>query len=292
MFWRKDPWLGHVLPSLPERRLTKLLGRTKLCSVYLAERVNQPVGDSLTIKIYAREREGERRRDQPEIEYLATSEGICLDQCLNAEVNDGSWLLTFGRPEFVPLTHLLARAPQDFFTTASVVEQTARALSGVHARHLVHRKVDASSVRFTPDLMSLRPIVQLADFSNAMFTAGPHASLTPHLQRVDSNYAPPEQRAGADIETSADVYALARIACDLRANRKARSGKRDAPTSSDAWTGMPQRFAEVLRAALSTWPSARPTAREIYDVASVVRRDCEPTLARVYAMMSTGDEAN
>lgn len=91
MFWRKDPWLGRVLPSQPEFRLTKLLGRTKLCSVYLAERVNQPVGDSLTIKIYARDRE--RHSNQPEIEYLATSEGICLDRCLNAEVDDGSYLL-------------------------------------------------------------------------------------------------------------------------------------------------------------------------------------------------------
>lgn len=141
--------------------------------------------------------------------------------------------------------------------------------------------------------MSLRPIVQLADFSNAMFIAGPHASLTPHLQRVDSNYAPPEQRAGADLETSADIYALARIAYALRANGTARNGKRDAPTSREAWTGMPHRLAEVLRAALSTWPSARPTAAEIYDVASIVRSDCEPTLARVFAMMSTaGNEAN
>lgn len=291
MFWRKDRWLGRVVPSQPERRFTKLLGRTKVCSVYLAERVNQPADDALSIKIYTRERNNARHHDQPEIEHLAASEGVGVDQCLNAELHDGSWLLTFGPPEFLPLTDLLARAPQDLFTVASVVEQTARALSGVHARHIVHRRLDATSVRLTPDLWSLRPIVQLADFSDAIFIAGPHGHLTPRLQRVHSTYASPEQRAGAETGTSADVYALARIAYDLCAN-KMRNWEREAPTLRSGWPGMPQRLAEVLIAALSPWPSARPTAREIYDVASAVRRDSEPTLARVYAMMSAGDDAN
>lgn len=290
MFRRKDRWVGQAVPSIPELQFTKLVARTARGSVYRAARRDDECrSDALTIKIYPRMRETD---DQPEIEFIATSEGIGIDRCIKALYDEAFWFNFFGPPEHIPLGALMEKGPQDVFTVASIVEQVARALTGIHARHVVHRKLDANSVLFAPDFFSLRPIVHVADFDDAMFVSGPHASLVPRAQRVASAYAPLEQRAGADLGTPADVYAMARIANHLLTGRRVRDWERETQTCREAWPSVPARLAEILHASLSRWPSARPTAQEVWAAAAAVSYESEPTWGRILQRISEEQKSN
>jgi serine/threonine-protein kinase len=161
------------------------------------------------------------------------------------------------------LAEMIRRGPLEPGRAIEVLEPLADALDHAHANGVVHRDVKPANV-----LIGADGVVKLADLGVAT-----NADLT----RVTSTgtalgsaaYMAPEQLAGDEVTSAADVYALASVAYEALSGRKARTGdspmavvyqvaNEPAPDLGEAWAEAPPGAAAALARGMADLPEDRP----------------------------------
>ncbi|MGY1619460.1 serine/threonine-protein kinase [Geodermatophilus sp. SYSU D00691] len=115
-------------------------------------------------------------------------------------------------------TVLATRGPLDVATTLFVLQQAASALDAAHSAGLVHRDVKpanlvmsgATAERVPPDVH-----VYLTDFGLTKKTSSASGITTTGQFLGTLNYVAPEQIRGDDVDSRADVYALACVTTEM-----------------------------------------------------------------------------
>jgi eukaryotic-like serine/threonine-protein kinase len=149
--------------------------------------------------------------------------------------------------------------------TVRVLRGVAAALDAIHEQGIVHRDVKPANV-----LLGRTGDVKLADLGVA--DVADRTRITSTGAVVGSfNYMAPEQLEGADPSPAMDVYALAALAFEMLTGDRARPepnplalahaiATQPPPDLRRAWPAAPAAAAMVLRRAMSSNPSERPTS--------------------------------
>ena len=153
--------------------------------------------------------------------------------------------------------------------TLRVLEGVAAALDAIHARGIVHRDVKPANI-----LLGHEGAVKLADLGVA--DVANRTNITSSGALVGSfSYMAPEQLDGASPSRGMDIYALAAVAFEMLAGRKARPesnplalahaiSTQPPPDLRDFWPQAPAASAAVLQQGMSADPRDRPaTAGEL-----------------------------
>jgi serine/threonine protein kinase len=144
-----------------------------------------------------------------------------------------------------------------------ILEGVAAALDAIHARGIVHRDVKPANI-----LLGREGAVKLADLGVA--DVADRTRITSSGAVVGSfSYMAPEQLEGASPSPGMDVYALAAVAFEMLAGRKARPesnplalahaiSTQPPPDLRDFWPQAPPAAAAVLQRGMSADPRDRP----------------------------------
>lgn len=163
------------------------------------------------------------------------------------------------------LSRLLSRGPLEPGRALEVLRDVADALDHAHAHGVVHRDVKPANVLVRHD-----GVVKLADLGIA--TGVDVTRVTRTGTALGSvAYMAPEQLNGERVTAAADVYALAAVAFEMLAGRKARTGttpievmrevaEGPAPDLSRAWPEAPPAATQVLCAGMAQDPADRPAS--------------------------------
>jgi serine/threonine protein kinase len=243
------------------------------------------------VKVYS-EQDTPELGDRPLIEARASGGSYRIDRCVTMIEHDGYWFTCFlcPTPDFRPFSGLLARAPINLFELAKVIEDFARVLGDTHSQYIAHRNIGPDCLRYRLHKPSGVIDVELSGFSRAKFVAGPNAALVAHATGGTSRFVAPEQRLGLEHGTPVDIYAVGRLAYELWTGRcDTRLWTRRTPRPASNWPGLPRRLAAALAAAVSPFPSVRPTAQELYVAAVSARLGCYPNRD---GRIPSEDEAN
>jgi hypothetical protein len=179
---------------------------------------------------------------------------------------------------------LQARLIEGPLPVPAVLELAARladALGHVHGRGVVHRDLKPANIFLDPNG---RPV--LGDFGIALLTG--QSRLTSYQEIVGTPaYLAPEQVRGVEVGPAADIYALALVLIECLTGEVEYAGGSKveaalarlsrAPRIPD---GIPNRFANLLRAMTDDRPTRRPDARHCAEeLSSLVAGDTEPLAA-------------
>jgi serine/threonine-protein kinase len=167
------------------------------------------------------------------------------------------------RPEGPTLRDLYT-AGSDPAQMISLLAGTAGALSVLHRRDLVHRDL-------TPDHVIIRrddhgehlPVlieIGLAPVASASGIAG-YPGVPP--------YVAPEQVAGEEVDTSADIYALGQMIAELWGGRVPARANLGRLWKRDAADQMPRDIGDLVRGMTASDPSRRTT--DLGDIVEVLK---------------------
>jgi serine/threonine-protein kinase len=150
-----------------------------------------------------------------------------------------------------------------------VIRDVAHALDHAHSHGVVHRDVKPRNILLRKD-----GVVKLVDLGIA--TAADVTRITQSgVVLGTASYMAPEQIEGQKAGPAVDVYALAAVAFEALAGRKAREGRtameiahqvatEPPPDLRDAWPEAPPPVADAVRRGMARDPSERPSsAREL-----------------------------
>jgi len=260
-------------PLCGRYRLGEVIGRGGMASVYAAKDLN--LGRDVALKLFAPQSADaeELRRQEAEIELLATLNHPSLVTLFDAgtdtripeeprpfltmELVDGQDLRTRIRHSPVPLDEL-----------AVIGAGVADALAYVHSLGIVHRDIKPANIL----LVQVRPgeplRPKLTDFGIARIIDGTRLTATGTMVGTAA-YLSPEQARGADIGPASDIYSLGLVllegikgeveypgsAVESAVARLYRS-----PTIPDH---VPSEWAQLIRAMTAVDPSDRPAAGEL-----------------------------
>ena len=148
----------------------------------------------------------------------------------------------------------------------SIGSQLADALATVHEAGVVHRDVKPANVILSPE----GP--RLTDFGIASIEGGTSELTLPGTVLATPSYAAPEVLAGGAPTSASDVFSLAALVYELIAGAPAFTGleRSEPPAPLDDAS-----LDRVLRPALASEPSERPSAKEL----SAGLRGVAPTTA-------------
>ncbi|MFN7931717.1 MAG: serine/threonine-protein kinase [Bryobacteraceae bacterium] len=246
--------------------IERVLGSGGMGVVYLASRADGQFRKKVAIKLLAAglqatfdhrhlrvEREALARLDHPHIARL-------LDSGFNAY---GQPYLVMEYVEGTPLQVWRAETRPSQRQAIELWLKLAAAVAEAHRNLIVHRDLKPSNV-----LVDRQGEPRLLDFGVAKLLGDSHAEVT-RTQYYSANYASPEQRAGAPISTSSDIYSLGVVLHELLTGELPRGGM--LPGDLGAVVGMALReeplrryvtadqFAEDVRRCLKGMPvMARP----------------------------------
>ena len=165
------------------------------------------------------------------------------------------------------LADALRRGPLEAPHALEVLRGVAEALDHAHARGIVHRDVKPANV-----LLGTGGAVKLADLGIA--TAADSTRITKTGGALGTvAYMAPEQFEPGPATAAADVYALATVAFETLAGRRAHEGAsafarlgKPPPDVRDARPELPEAVADVLRRGMANDPAERPrSAGELVD---------------------------
>ena len=211
------------------------------------------------------------RRFERESKLGASLSHPNLVSIFDAEQDDESVLLIMEYVDGETLADLLGSGPVEPQRAVAIVRAVAEALDHAHSAGIVHRDIKPANV-----LLGRDGSVKLADLGIAKVVERTDITGTGTVLGTPA-YMAPEQLEGGKLGPAVDIYALATMAFEMLAGRKARRGTSaveianqvvndPAPDPRDANPAIPAPTAEVIRAGMTHDPADRPrTAVEFAD---------------------------
>lgn len=138
---------------------------------------------------------------------------------------------------------------------AELGAQAAAALAHAHERGLVHRDVKPQNL-----LLARDGTLKVSDFGIARMVDGTQLTQAGTILGTAA-YLAPEQAAGEETTSAADVYALGIVLYELLTGKQCT--RDDPPPPSVLAPGVPVELDSLVLACLREDPDARPAAREV-----------------------------
>ncbi|MCC3273879.1 serine/threonine protein kinase [Arthrobacter zhangbolii] len=263
-----DVLLGH------RYRTTELIGSGGAASVYRA--VDENLGREVAVKLFSAgfHEDDETRRQQTEMQLLATlnhpglvtlhDAGVSVD-----EEGRASSYLVMELVDGPDLRGKLKEGPLSSPATAALGADLADALNYVHSNGVIHRDVKPANILLFPQAeQDTRLYPRLTDFGIARMVEATVA--TAHGATIGTaNYLSPEQAQGAAVDPRTDIYSLGLVLLECLTGEKAFPGPiveaavarllRDPEIPE--WVGPD--WTEILRAMTARLVDARPEAHEV-----------------------------
>lgn len=208
----------HSAPGAVERcgpyRLVRLLGRGGMGEVYLGERVDGELQQTVAIKLLSAtgHRPGWRERFLQERQMLASLNHPSIVRVIDAgRVEDGRPYLVMEYVDGVPIDVYTSgmQIPERLKIFLSVCEGVSHA----HRRLIIHRDLKPSNI-----LVDSSGQPKLLDFGIARLLEENDANQTAE-RLLTPNYASPEQYRGQAQTTATDVYSLGAVLYRILAGR-------------------------------------------------------------------------
>ncbi len=178
--------------------------------------------------------------------------------------------------------HLLARpaaqGPLPLAESVAILRDVARALEYAHARGVVHRDIKPENILLAGRgaLVSDFGIARAVSEARAFLPVGNDAShASAGLATGTPGYMAPEQAAGRDVHTAADIYAWGVLAWELLAGRHPFSDRASSrelmlahlsdppPSLADVAPSVPTALAALVMLCLAKHPDHRPSSATV-----------------------------
>lgn len=244
-------------------RIETLLGRGGMADVYRAR--DEMLDREVAIKVL-REVEDPvlRARFIAEAQVLASLNHPGLVTLLDAGIRADRPYLVMTLAEGPTLAARIAEAPLMPGVAARIGAQVAEALSYAHERGVVHRDVKPSNVLLCDDSRAV-----LADFGIARLAGEVDQHTRTGETIASAPYLSPEQAAGEEVTSKADVYSLGLVLLESMTGQRAypgtpaESAMRRLTTPPSLPVSLPRPWRDLLAAMTERHPSARPEAAEV-----------------------------
>ncbi|RKR19363.1 serine/threonine protein kinase [Arthrobacter oryzae] len=254
-------------------QLGEVIGRGGMASVYTAKDLN--LGRNVALKLFAPQSADpdELRRQEAEIELLATLNHPSLVTLFDAGTdtripNEPRPFLTMELVDGQDLRTRIRHSPLPLDELAVVGAGIADALAYVHGLGIVHRDIKPANILLVPVRPGepLRP--KLTDFGIARIINGTRLTATGTMVGTAA-YLSPEQARGADLGPASDIYSLGLVLLEClkgdveypgSAVESAVARLHRAPAIPDA---VPAEWARLIRAMTALDPLDRPSAAEL-----------------------------
>jgi serine/threonine protein kinase len=254
-------------------RLGEVIGRGGMASVYSARDEN--LGRDVALKLFAPQsaEADELKRQQAEIELLATLNHPSLVTLFDAGTDtripdEPRPFLTMELVEGQDLRSRIRHSPVPFDELAVIGAGLADALAYVHSLGIIHRDIKPANVL----LVQVRPgeplRPKLTDFGIARIIDGTRLTATGTMVGTAA-YLSPEQARGADMGPASDIYSLGLVLLECikgsveypgSAVESAVARLHRAPVVPDA---VPAEWAQLIRAMTALDPLDRPAAADL-----------------------------
>ena len=254
-------------------RLGEVIGRGGMASVYCARDEN--LGRDVALKLFAPQSADvdELKRQQAEIELLATLNHPSLVTLFDAGTDtripdEPRPFLTMELVEGQDLRSRIRHSAVPFDELAVIGAGLADALAYVHSLGIIHRDIKPANillVRVRPG-EPLRP--KLTDFGIARIVDGTRLTATGTMVGTAA-YLSPEQARGADMGPASDIYSLGLVLLECikgsveypgSAVESAVARLHRAPVIPDE---VPAEWAQLIRAMTALDPMDRPAAADL-----------------------------
>ncbi|BCW70072.1 serine/threonine-protein kinase [Arthrobacter sp. NicSoilB8] len=254
-------------------QLGDVIGRGGMASVYTAKDLN--LGRDVALKLFAPQSADpdELRRQEAEIELLATLNHPSLVTLFDAGTDtripdEPRPFLTMELVDGQDLRTRIRHSPLPLDELAVVGAGIADALAYIHTLGIVHRDIKPANILLVPVRPGepLRP--KLTDFGIARLIDGTRLTATGTMVGTAA-YLSPEQARGADLGPASDIYSLGLVLLEClkgdveypgSAVESAVARLHRAPAIPDA---VPAEWARLIRAMTALDPLDRPSAGEL-----------------------------
>ena len=254
-------------------RLREVIGRGGMASVYSAKDEN--LGRDVALKLFAPQSADpdELRRQEAEIELLATLNHPSLVTLFDAGTDiripeEPRPFLTMELVDGQDLRARIRHSPLPLAEVAVIGTGVSDALAYVHSLGIVHRDIKPANILLVPVRPGepLRP--KLTDFGIARMVDGTRLTATGTMVGTAA-YLSPEQSRGADLGPASDIYSLGLVLLECikgeleypgSAVESAVARLHRAPAIPDA---VPAEWARLLRAMTALDPLDRPSAADL-----------------------------
>ena len=254
-------------------QLGEVIGRGGMASVYTAKDLN--LGRDVALKLFAPQSADpdELRRQEAEIELLATLNHPSLVTLFDAGTDtripeEPRPFLTMELVDGQDLRTRIRHSPLPLDELAVVGAGIADALAYVHGLGIVHRDIKPANILLVPVRPGepLRP--KLTDFGIARIIDGTRLTATGTMVGTAA-YLSPEQARGADLGPASDIYSLGLVLLEClkgeveypgSAVESAVARLHRAPVIPDA---VPEEWARLIQAMTVLDPLDRPAAADL-----------------------------
>ena len=254
-------------------QLGDVIGRGGMASVYTAKDLN--LGRDVALKLFAPQSADpdELRRQEAEIELLATLNHPSLVTLFDAGTDtripdEPRPFLTMELVDGQDLRARIRHSPLPLNELAVVGAGIADALAYVHGLGIVHRDIKPANILLVPVRPGepLRP--KLTDFGIARIIDGTRLTATGTMVGTAA-YLSPEQARGADLGPASDIYSLGLVLLEClkgeveypgSAVESAVARLHRSPLIPDA---VPAEWARLIRSMTAVDPLDRPSAAEL-----------------------------
>ena len=254
-------------------RLGEVIGRGGMASVYSAKDVN--LGRDVALKLFAPQSADpdELRRQEAEIELLATLNHPSLVTLFDAGTDtripeEPRPFLTMELVDGQDLRARIRHSPLPLAEVAVIGAGVSDALAYVHSLGIVHRDIKPANILLVPVRPGepLRP--KLTDFGIARMVDGTRMTATGTMVGTAA-YLSPEQSRGADLGPASDIYSLGLVLLECikgeleypgSAVESAVARLHRAPAIPDS---VPAEWARLIRAMTALDPLDRPSAADL-----------------------------
>ncbi|HET9348909.1 MAG TPA: serine/threonine-protein kinase [Arthrobacter sp.] len=254
-------------------RLGELIGRGGMASVYSARDVN--LGRDVALKLFAPQSADpdELRRQEAEIQLLATLNHPSLVTLFDAGTDaripeEPRPFLTMELVDGQDLRARIRHSPLPLADIAVIGAGVSDALAYVHSLGIVHRDIKPANILLVPVRPGepLRP--KLTDFGIARMMDGTRLTATGTMVGTAA-YLSPEQSRGADLGPASDIYSLGLVLLECikgeleypgSAVESAVARLHRAPAIPDS---VPAEWTKLIRAMTALDPLERPSAADL-----------------------------
>ncbi len=254
-------------------QLGEVIGRGGMASVYTATDLN--LGRDVALKLFAPQSADpdELRRQEAEIELLATLNHPSLVMLFDAGTDtripeEPRPFLTMELVDGQDLRTRIRHSPLPLAELAVVGAGIADALAYVHGLGIVHRDIKPANILLVPVRPGepLRP--KLTDFGIARIIDGTRLTATGTMVGTAA-YLSPEQARGADLGPASDIYSLGLVLLEClkgeveypgSAVESAVARLHRAPVIPDT---VPEEWARLIQAMTVLDPLDRPAAADL-----------------------------